>query len=140
MSFSTMYQEVVNMSDSEKITLAQNAFVTISKGLAAMDIEDDAYVSFILSLSACFAGADRLVTAKEYALFATVTGLDIDFESFYNMVCNLDSDEIRESLDSIIDDAGGDFKDACLCYGLAFMSIDDKISTEEQAFFEKIWG
>lgn len=136
MTFSELYQQVVNYSDREKINIARNSFATIANFFE----DGEKFAAFIVNLTAVFAGADNLVSRKEHELFITVTDLNWDYETFYNMVNEIDDAQARAAVDNLLDKVGGEFKDACLMYGLAFLSIDDKITAAEKEFFERIWG
>ncbi len=136
MTFNELYQQVVNYSDAEKINIARNSLSKIAEFFE----NSDNFVAFIVNLTAVFAGADNLVARKEHELFITITNINMDYETFYNMVNELDDAQARAAVDNLLDGAGGEFKDACLMYGLAFLSIDDKITGAEKEFFERIWG
>ena len=136
MTFNDLYQTVVNYSDAEKINLARNSFRKIAEYFE----DGDNFAAFIVNLTAVFAGADNLVSRREHELFITITELNMDYDTFYDVVNKLDDAQARAAVDNIVDNAGGEFKDACLMYGLAFLSFDDKITPEEKEFFERIWG
>ena len=53
MTFSELYQQVVNYSDREKINIARNSFATIANFFE----DGEKFAAFIVNLTAVFAGA-----------------------------------------------------------------------------------
>ena len=134
------YQGIVDMSDGEKVKMAHNAMLAILQALKGADYSDEDAINFLVSLTASFVGADNLVSAKEFALFKAITEVPWDYDQFFQIMGNYDRAAGNRALDELLDKVGGDFKTACLSYGMAFLAIDDKLSGNEVDLFERFWA
>ena len=133
------YQGIVNMSDGEKIKLAHQSMLEILSALKNADFSEEEAIGFLVNLTASFVGADNLVTAREFALFKAITDVNWDFDHFFDVMKGYNP-SANDELDRLLDNIGGDFKLACLRYGIAFLAIDDKLESAELRLFEKFWA
>ena len=138
-SIKQMRQEIVNMSDSEKVSMAQSAVDDI---LAAMRprLTSDEYVGFIANVIKLFVSADRNCTEKEYNFICRVYDLNMSYRDFYNMTNRGADSSFVRAMDDFIDSLPDSAKYPICLFGLCILASDDTITVAEQELFHRILG
>ena len=126
-----LYQEVVDMSDGEKLYMAQRASAALLEHLSQY-IDSDAAIDIYLSLIACYVAADGSVDYKEYEFFKSVfEGLDLSYDDFFEVIQNKYSSELVEKFDELIGAAPKDIRRDFIMLGLAICSCNGVITASE---------
>ncbi len=135
-SLNEMYQEVVNMSDEEKVELGIKAAGDVIPFLSKNFKDDDAAALYAM-LIGTYVGADGSVNQSEYSYCKVVFGLDMPYDDFFNIVKESCKPEYIELIDNLIDSAPADVKSAFVILGVAIFSCDDSITIDEQRLLAK---
>ena len=129
-----LLQDFVNKDYDELVKLAQNALVEIMPACKAADPENEGVLlGCCLMLAAV--GADGILTAKERQFFKDVIGFDD--EKIDNLIKIYDS-RMAQLADNFADALPQELKVQVAIFVLAFVSCDEKISSEETAFVRKL--
>lgn len=131
-------QEIVNMSDEDKVNLGKDALSRFVKGLMEGGIEKKDISDYIIALTKLFVSSDRKCSAEEYSFFRAVTGLELSSEDFYNMTNGgSDPDFIKASF-KFLSILTPEDRTAAIVYGSALISCDDSVNIQEFALIDTI--
>ena len=131
-----LYQRIVNLSYSEKVSFGSEAARIVFAYLSDHFNEDDATFLYAL-LIGNYVGVDGTISPAEYAFCSSMLGLGCSAAAFCDAMKNSCSPANVERLDQLIDASPEDVKAAFVSLGLAICSIDDKLTPEEQVLLAK---
>ena len=132
-----LYQEVVNMSDDEKLFFAKKASAELLEHLS-QHIDNETAIDIYLGLVACYVAADGTVDYKEYEFFKAVfEGLDLSYDDFFDLIQNNYSSELVEKYDQLIEVAPENIRGDFVMLGLAICSCNDTITPGEAELLER---
>ena len=139
-TFRDVYQQYVNHSHAQRVSVAQKAAANVLGALKDGGIDDDVTFNFLTNLIKLFVSADRNCTEGECRLFNDVMGTSLTFEQFYNLTNGGSDPAFIQMMDELIDTLPDDIKVDVCTFGLTILAADDTITGAEQALFEKILG
>ena len=141
-SFTDAMQEIVNLSEEEKVRLAGNSFLSLMPHLAQFD-EKNKGLTLVLAIFGASAGADGKLTHSEVALIRAITnaiGMKLSDENVLELVkasTKEDGYKMISSLSGILDDEG---RASLITLVASICAIDDTLSKEELAFIASLLG
>ena len=140
MTFNELYQEYVNHSPAQRVSVAQKAAANVLRALQEGGIDDETRFSFLTNVIKLFVSADRNCSQEEADLFNAVMGTSLSFEQFYNLTNGGGDPKFIQAMDELIDALPDEVKvDVCV-FGLTILCADDKLTGAEQVIFEHILG
>ena len=131
MDLKQMFQETVNMSHNERVNLAKASISKLAQELK----NDDLTLSFLVGLATICSATDGKVSDSERQLFNDLTGANLSFEEFFNLVSNNTNEEAFEVVNNAVDSLTNDGKSAAVLFALAFLAADEQLTTDEQKLF-----
>ena len=96
-------QEVVNLSDRERIRIGKQALSDTLKVLAKHNFDDENTALFVANLIKVFVSADRECNQEEYDIVRDIIGTDISEEDFYEMTNGGADPDFVAAFDRVID-------------------------------------
>ena len=139
-SFTDAMQEIVNLSDENKVKLAGGSFLELMRPLAEFDKEYKG-LRLILPIFGASAGADGKLTSSESALIRAITsavGLELSEEKVLDLVKTSTRQETYDMMTSLSKVLDNDGRAALVHLVAALCAIDDKMSKEELALIASL--
>ena len=140
MEFRELYQQYVNQSHEQRVSVAQRAAGNVLMALKDANVEDEITFNFLTDLIKLFVSADKNCSEEECQLFNDVMGTSLSYEQFYNLTNGGSDPAFVQTMDEIIDSLPDDVKVDVCTFGLTIIAADDTITGAEQSLFEKILG
>ena len=128
-------QEILDLSDSERINVARNAVNTLAGALPRADL-----IKLLRLVSRVFVSADKNCDGYEHDLYVAATGDNLSFNEFYD-VTNGGSDPA--AINDLVNFAQGiadEYRVAIALFGLCLMAHDGTLTVSEQNIFERVLG
>ena len=100
--------------------------------------EDGNGAKVVLPFICTALAVDNKFSELEYKFLKDLLGIDKSYDYFKNVVQNYHSAEWIKAVDGLIDSCPDDLRNSLLSFCLAFVSVDEKISKEENAFIAKL--
>ena len=137
-SFRKICRTFENMTDDDRrVALAESARAVLPELEKTYGNGIREFILFIFA--AC--GADGVLDASEYKLFAEVTGIEITYIEAYEIVRSADASLAQDATDDIIDMFGlmsNEVKASMITFCLLICSANEKISRGERKFLKKL--
>lgn len=138
-TFQEIFQNYVNLPYDQLLSIARGEFDKLSlyfnEGFRGNT--ETACQALLLFVSTVI-GADGKLTALESRFLNDLIGQEDNYESTFNVVSALSSEETRELADNLIDALPTEAKAAALTVALCFCAVDETISRDEIAYFERL--
>ena len=131
-------QKVTGLSHDEKVVLGRNCLTNINEALIYVGIDEETRLSFILAVIGVAISSDRSAAFEEYALFCSIFGEIVKYETFYDLTNGGASEEVVAKIDSLVDSLPTPIKYDCCTLALLFMGADGEVDEKEKAVFERL--
>lgn len=135
-NFMSLLEQVVNLSNEEKINLGKEFYAKTMNLCLSNGIKYKKKSIFLKNLLHLFANADNKLTNKEYKLIIEISGLEITKEEFQNM--ELDNEFIKE-LTNMIEHLSVNDKSTIFFLGVIILSSDNTINYEEIKLIDQLF-
>jgi len=132
-----VYQKYLDCSDEERKEEARRCTANILDVFKRHFNDSDAVSAFFGGL-AVFVCADGVVNTAEYEFITDYTGINIDYDSFYELVKGGASANLVTKFDEMLDSNGGDFKTDFVSLGLCICACNGTMTVDEQRLIERL--
>lgn len=138
-NFQEIFQNYVNLPYDQLLSIARGEFEKLSvyfhEGFGGNT--ETACQALLLFVSTVI-GADGKLTALESRFLNDLLEQEDNYDDTFNVVSALSSEETRELSDNLIDALPTEAKAAALTVALCFCAVDETISRDEIAYFERL--
>lgn len=136
-AYNQLLQEYVNAPYDVLLAVATEALNKVMPVFSEI-AEDGNGASIVLPFICTTLAVDGKFTELEYKFIKDVTGLELSYDELRNLVQQFYSAEWINAVDNLIDNCPNEVKQSLLSFCLAFVSVDEHISREENAFIAKL--
>ena len=135
--YNQLLQDFVNAPYDVLLAVANDSLAKVMP--VFNEIADDGNGASIVLPFICTALAvDGKFSELEYKFVKDLIGVDESYDYFKEVVQNYYTAEWVNAVDGLIDSCPDELKNSLLSFCLAFVSVDEKISKEENAFIAKL--
>ena len=127
-------QEILNLSDAERINLAAKSCSTLR---SAFNSRSD-YISLMRLLAQVFVSADRNCDRYEHELYVKATGDDVSYQQFFDFTNYGSSSQKVNDLLNFTSSIHSDYRVAVAIFGCCLMAHDGTLTVAEQEIFNRI--
>ena len=136
-AYEKILQDYVNAPYDVLLAVANDALAKIMPVFNEI-AEDGNGAGIVLPFICTALAVDGKFTELEYKFIKDLLEIDQSYDYFKTVVQNYYSDEWINAVDGLIDSCPDELKNSLLSFCLAFVSVDEKISKEENAFIAKL--
>lgn len=134
-------QQIVNLSDSDKISLALDSIKDIAPELKA-NFSDEKCSEIIIAVISTAAAADGKLSVQEFALvksFLEAGGLELEQEKIVRMIADFSQKEAYQMVHALNRILSSDGQASLITLVAAVCAIDDKIDSNEIAYLSDLF-
>lgn len=136
-SYSQLLQNYVNAPYDVLLAVANDSLAKVMPVFNEV-AKDGNGAGLVLPFICTALAVDGKFSELEYKFVKDLLEIDQSYDYFKEVVQQYYSAEWIEAVDGLIDACPADVKNALLCFCLAFVSVDEHISREENAFIAKL--
>lgn len=130
-----LYQEYLDKDETERNEIASLAAEEIFEFLEESYDEEDVLDIFV-SLFAVLCSVDGVINQAEYELFKYVSGIDVPYDEFYEVMKNGTNQDLIDQVAGVIEDEGEDFASAVFVLALCVFTSNGTMTVAEQEFID----
>ena len=138
-SLNELLQKYVNMSYEELLDMAKFSLSQFIGTIMEDGGQDGTAKVLAIMTSACF-GADYKFTALENKFLNDLTDSNDSYAENLEMVRALGNDEARQFVDDLLDSLTSEEKAAAASFCLCLLAVDETVTRDEIAFFDRLLG
>ena len=132
-------QDYVNLPYEQLLSIAEKEFNKLSVCFEiGFDGNTKTACQAMLLFVSTVIGADGKLTGLESRFLNDLIGQEDDYDATLNVVSTLSSAESRKLTDELIDALPTDAKASALTLALCFCAVDETISRDEIAYFQRL--
>lgn len=131
-------QNFLNQSEEVRLQQAVDATKEIGVYLSSCGFNEKEALNFYLNIIRLFVSADCNCGETEYLLFKKILCVEIPYETFFEMTNGGSTPQFADAMDEIIDQMKQEIKLKVVVLGLAILSSDGIVKTEERELLKKI--
>ena len=136
-NYNKLLQDYVNAPYDVLLAVANDSLAKVMPVFNEI-AEDGNGASIVLPFICTALAVDGKFSEREYKIIKDLLEIDQSYDYFKSVVQNYYSAEWINAVDGLIDSCPEELKTALLSFCLAFVSVDEKISKEENAFIAKL--
>lgn len=136
-NYNKLLQDYVNAPYDVLLAVANDSLAKVMPVFNEI-AEDGNGASIVLPFICTALAVDGKFSELEYKFIKDLLEIDQSYDYFKSVVQNYYSAEWINAVDGLIDSCPEELKTALLSFCLAFVSVDEKISKEENAFIAKL--
>lgn len=133
-----LLQDTVDMSYDGLLDNASEAAELLYRELEEIADDEDDITTFFLGIVTACVGTDGTLSELEYEFFRDVFELDVDYDELLEAVNEWGYNDAVDFIFDLVDDLSYDGNTALGKLCLAFMAVDEKISTKETDFLDRL--
>ena len=133
-----LIEYVKNLPHDEKVIVGRTCLSHIENAMIAADIDEETRLAFVLAVIGVAVSSDRTTSFEEYALFCSIFGEIIKYETFYDLTNGGSTKEVIAKIDGIVDRLPAEIKRDCCTLALLFMTADGVVTGREREVFEQL--
>ena len=133
-----IYDYYLGLTPEQRVNAVKEAGASILEYLAIKNVPEDTASILFVAFFAIFIDADKKVSDEELALFNNALDVELSKEELERLVNQCSNPQLVQRVDEIVDSMPFRMKSNVIVIGLALISADGDLSSEEIEIFEKI--
>ena len=138
-NYNDLLKSFVNKSYDELLSIANASLATVMPMFNEI-AEDGNGAGIVLPFICTSLAVDGKFSELEYQFVKDLLEIDQSYDYFKGVIADFYSDEWFNAVDALLDSCPEEIKTALLAFCLAFVSVDETITREENQFIAKLMG
>ena len=131
-------EKIAAGSHEQRVAFGKQYLGQFVNGLRQGKLNDEQITGCIIAFTKLFISADKSCDYEEYELFRDITGIDSDYDSFYEATNGGSNEQFVRSSLEFVSILTNEDKSALLCYAAALLGADGVVKDSELALYERV--